>query len=238
MDGNNKNESTSLADVSAKSIVSSIGENGRVNLLQALIGKMSKDDKQTLYESLGEVLYGGVRLSNKYTYAIFRVCDIYKFIENDQYLYTIYEALDKFDQGDHCQIMFIDKGDDIVRFDCARSSFLTPLNEPLTVENCPLIEHPEARLLHQILHEKQIKSLRKITDGSIVVRFGNQELNSEDNIGYGERKDIDLFATCICTSGAFNCLEADDWVEEFEFKILVKGEPYKVLFRQFECYFE
>ncbi len=269
----------SLIEKSAKTIVSSISEDAKSALLQELIDEKSDEDKLVLYQMLGHVIYGGVKLSDQYTYGIFNICEIDKFIEEDSYLLAIYQYLDRYGEGCDFQIMFVQgcESDDRVRFDCARVSrkinlppgdhpadyydsedandrALFSKDDPINLYYHSLVEHPETRLLHEILKTRINKHGYDIACASIVVRFrdnlfkedGNHVLIGEEwgtglglcvgkAIGHGCRHDIDLFSDAIEHSEHCDVLGADNWETELEFTIVIKGEKCNVLVRDFEC---
>ena len=269
----------SLIKKSAKTIISSISEDTKSVLLQELIDEKSDEDKLILYQMLGDVLHGGTKLSDKYVYGIFSICDAEKFIEEGSHILGIYQYLDRQNWGQNFQIMFIQSStpDYIVRFDCARASrkknlppgdhpadyydsedaddrALFDAGDPVNLYYYSLIEHSEARLLHDILKTRKTKDGFDVTASSIVVRFrdglfkddGDHILIGEEwgpglglcvgkSIGHGIRHDMNLFSDAIEDSEHCDTLEANHWETELEFSITMKGEKCNVLLRIFEC---
>jgi len=226
-----------------------MGEQVISALLQELINGKSEGDKLILYRALGDTLYGGVRLGGKYAYGIFSVCNLDMFIENDNLIHKVYKYLDELGRGEDFQIMFIDTGSDTAtKFECAR-----PFHDKHS-----FIEHPEARLIHDILHDKKKKDGDSISSWSIVVRFrnglydddGNHVLIGEKNcesveyinnvyipelVGYGDSRYVKLFSEAIEDSNHCDEFKADCEFEDLEVSIVVKGEKCQALFRRFEC---
>jgi hypothetical protein len=216
-------------------------DHSAVEKVQSILPEMSENGKLELYQTLGDSLYGGVRLGGKYTYGIFSICNIREFLVNDFYhIHAIYKYLDKIDCGDNFQIMFINSGDDdIVKFNCARMSN----------DKDSLIEHPEARLVHDTLHKKKKKTGEPITDWSIVVRFRNDLYNDDGEhfligqeyghtgelIGHGDISYIKLFSEAIEHSKHCNEFKASCEFEDLETSIIINGEKCQVLYRRFEC---
>jgi hypothetical protein len=241
----------SLVTKSSKSIVSSLGNDAKAILLRELINEKSRKDKKALYRELGELVYGGVRLSGKYTYAIFTVCNINQFIMSDNYIYAIYAHLDESWRGDHFQIMFIRDGmtndRENVKFDCGRatskksSSPLITRDDPTNLFRSKFIEYPEARQVYEILSAKGLKSGYNVVEASIVVRL-RADILIDDNlphsfrpIDHGDKSDIDLFSDAIQNSAHCEEFDPKEYHEELEFTIVVNDMKCQVILRQFEC---
>jgi len=229
----------SLTTKSAKSIISSLPEDVKIILLRELL----KEDPLETYRRLGDSIYGGVRLGGRYTYGIFSVCNIDEFTNYEFiHIHKLYKYLDELGRGEDFQIMFINHGGYLnTKFDCAR-----PFSEKRS-----LIEHPEARLLYEVLKDKPKKESEfAMHDWCIAVRFRDglyredgshvligekRENDDEISTGYGDNVYVKLFSEAIESSG--HCDEFQAWCEfeDLEFTITVKGEKCQVLYRRFEC---
>jgi hypothetical protein len=184
MDANNM---PNLPQLAAKSLLSSLNGEIRDILLQQLIDEKPYSFKEELFESLGVKLYGGVRMRNEYTYAIFHVCnDGINVIAQSDFICSLYNALDNnavIIMG--VQILFVCGNDDnndnpnYVNFNCARVSAGMPIVDTNATTDRKilsqdyqdvLVEHPEARIIYNILKDKKIDERHAIAN-SIVVRF-------------------------------------------------------------------
>lgn len=251
----------SLITQSLKVFVSSLNPTIKDLVLRELIKEKSRSDKKALYRELGESVYRGVRLSGKYTYAIFAICNIDQFITNDNYIYSVYAHLDGSWKGDHYQIMFIDDGEQHVKFNCARvrcekdlsplismeeESDIDALNDYSTMDHQKLfqrefIEHPEARRVYEILNAKKLKGGYSVAEASIVVRLradiliGDDDLHSFRPTDHGDKSDVDLFSHAIQSSAHCDEFDPKEYREELEFTIVVNDRKCQAILRQFEC---
>jgi len=181
-----------LTETSAKSLLKAINPAVKEVVLKELLAEKSERDKIILYETLAEEIYGGIHLSENYSYGIFPICPINGLLHDDDFLHRLYGYADNelymeqvLNQCD-IQIMFIDGGEncnfDDVRFNCARASSKPPMmprrnkyhiyQEGWREHLDLIVEHPEARQLYEILNAKKRKNGRSMTAKSVVIRFG------------------------------------------------------------------
>jgi hypothetical protein len=216
----------SLTEQSIEQVLVSLGENGNASVLATLLGKMTKSEKQTLYEKLAWELHGGITLTGRYTYVIFAVGYVDR-LTSDATLKDLYEYSDG-EEAECAQILFI-SGHHETRFDCAREG---PYDDPNNDKIGKFHEHPEARIIYDTLIklDKERKANNKYASRllyeSIVVKF---DIAGDDVGNYL----IEHFCQGIVEQRHCGCLSATDY-DETEFSIDVNGKRRLVSFREFD----